>query len=56
MPGAELPDTAMAMLRARMLNDWCGTSYSLEEVAEMDDLLFDVLGALRRGLEPPKKK
>ena len=44
------------MLRARMLNEYCRTHYSLEEVAEMDDLLFEVLGAVRRGMEPPKKK
>ena len=39
-----------------MINTWLGTRYSLEEVAEMDDLLFEMLGAVRRGMEPPKKK
>jgi len=39
-----------------MINTWLGTQYSLEEVAEMDDLLFEMLGAVRRGMEPPKKK
>ena len=29
--------------------------HALEEVAEMDDLLFDVMGALRQALNPPKK-
>ena len=39
-----------------MINTWLGTQYNLEEVSEMDDLLFEVLGAVRRGMEPPKKK
>ena len=53
---ADLPDAATVMLKARMINDWCGTHYTLEEVSEMPDLLFEVLGALRRGLQPPRKK
>lgn len=54
MPGAELPDAAITMLRARTINGYCHTHYSLEEVAEMPDLLFEVLGAVRQGLEPIK--
>jgi len=50
-----LPDAAEVMLKTRMINDWLHTNYSLEEVGEMPDLLFDVLGALRQALYPPKK-
>ena len=50
-----MPDAAEIMLKTRMVNDWLGTSYSLEEVGEMDDLLFDIMGALRQALNPPKK-
>lgn len=50
-----MPDAAAVMLKTRTLNQWLGTSYSLEEVAGMDDLLFDVLGAVRQALNPPKK-
>lgn len=39
-----------------MLNDYCRTHYSLEEVAEMDDLLFEVLASVRQGLEPVKRE
>jgi len=44
------------MLRARGLNRWLGTHYTLDEVAEMDPLVFDVLAALNRGLFPPEPK
>ena len=52
---ATMPDAATVMLKTRMINDWLGTRYSLDEVAEMDDLVFDILGALRQALNPPKK-
>ena len=52
---AELPSLAWTMLRAKNLNGWCGTTYSLEEVDEMDPLVFIVLDALRQGIEPPRK-
>jgi len=51
-----MPDAARTMLKTRMINDWLGTRYTLDEVAEMDDLLFDILGALRQALNPPKKE
>jgi len=44
------------MLNCRQLNKWLGTSYTLEEVAEMDWLVFDILGALAVALDPPKGK
>ena len=50
-----MPDAAEIMLKTRMVNDFLGTRYSLEEVSEMDDLLFDMLGAIRQALFPPKK-
>ena len=44
MPDAEpMPDAAMVMLKTRLLNDWLGTSYSLDDVADMDELTFEVL-------------
>jgi hypothetical protein len=33
------------MLRTRILNDWTGAAYTMEEVAEMDWTLFEVLAA-----------
>ena len=52
---AELPDLALTMLNARRLNDWLGTAYSLEDVEDMDPLIFTVLDALSQGIETPKK-
>jgi len=52
---AELPAVAVHMLNARVLNQWCGTSYRLEEVAKMPALLFEILQSLQQGLEPPAK-
>lgn len=48
----------MVMLQTRLLNNWLGTSYTLDQVAEMEPLLFDILVALNQGLFPlePKKK
>jgi len=43
------------MLRTRVLNDWLGTSYTLDEVSEMDWLTFDIMGAVKQALDPPKK-
>lgn len=56
MPDADPPEAAVVMLRAKVLNDYLGTSYTLAEVAEMDGLLFDILGALKQGLNPPESK
>lgn len=46
-----MPDVAIAMLRTRALNDLLKTSYSIEEVLEMDPLTFEVVAALRAGLD-----
>lgn len=48
--GAGLPDAAVVMMNTRMLNQWLGTHYTLDEVAGMDGLLFELLHALREGL------
>jgi len=53
--GAELPDAARVMLETRMLNQWLGTSYTLEQVAEMDPLVLVLMNALNQGLTPPPK-
>ena len=53
MPDAEpLPEAALTILHTRMLNDYTGASYSLEEVAGMDPLLFEVLVAVKQGMNP----
>ncbi len=51
-----MPDAASALLGARILNHYAGTSYTLEEVAQMDPLIWDIIAALQRGLEPPKRR
>jgi hypothetical protein len=51
---ATMPDAARIMLQTRMVNDWLGTNYTLDEVAEMDELTFEIMGALRQALNPPK--
>jgi len=43
------------MLKTRALNDWLGTTYTLDEVAEMDWLTFDIMGAIKEAANPPKK-
>ena len=47
-----MPDVAIAMLRTRAINDLLGTRYSVEEVQEMDPLVFQVIAALKAGLHP----
>ena len=49
------PDAAVTMLNCKLLNGWLGTSYTLEEVAEMDWLTFEILSALQGALNPPPK-
>jgi len=44
------------MLKTRTLNQWLHTSYTLDEVAEMDPLVMEILQALHRGLFPPDPK
>jgi hypothetical protein len=44
------------MLNTRSLNTWLGTTYTLEEVAEMDPLIFVMLNAIRQGMDPPKER
>ena len=43
------------MLNARALNTWAGTRYTLDEVSEMDPLLFVLLSAIRQAQTPPEK-
>ena len=47
---------AGVMLNAKILNDYLGTSYTLEEAAEMNPLVMVILLALKQGLNPPKKR
>ena len=54
LPDAELPEAAEVMLNTRSINRYLGTSYTLDEVAEMDPVLFTMLAALRQGENPPK--
>ena len=42
-----------------MLNQWLGTAYTLDEVAEMDPLLMDMISVIGQGVKPrlpPKDK
>ena len=41
------------MLHTRTLNNWLGTTYTLEEVSEMDWLVFDIMGAIKQAANPP---
>ena len=56
-PGVDttMPDAARVMLQTKMLNDFLGPVYTLDDVSEMHWLTFDVLGAIRQALNPPKK-
>lgn len=42
------------MLYTRWLNEWSHTSYTFEQVAEYPPLMFEMLAALQRGVNPPK--
>jgi hypothetical protein len=48
------PDAAAVLLQTRLLNRWLHTNYTLEEVAAMDPMVFDIMNALHRGLFPPE--
>lgn len=54
-PDVEPPDAAVIMLNTRMLNDWTGAGYTMEQVAEMDPLLFDVMVGQKQGMYPVEK-
>ena len=59
--GAELenpdpPDAAIVMMKTRALNNSFGTSFTFEEVAEMDDMLFWLYGRLIPIMNPEKPK
>ena len=43
------------MLKTRALNDWLHTNYTLDEVAEMDWLGFDIMGTIKEAANPPKE-
>ncbi len=47
-----MTDVGWLMLQTRMLNDYLGSSYRIEDVEVMDPLLFVILQAQRQGLEP----
>ena len=55
-PDADMTELGYVMLNAKLLNNWTGCSYSLDEVAEMDSLVFVVLNAMSQGMEPRKGK
>ena len=40
------------MLRTRHINDWTGAAYTMEQVAEMDWSLWEVMAAEKQGLNP----
>lgn len=51
---ADLPDAAIVMLRTRWLNNWLGTTYTLDEVEAMSPLTFAIAVALARGQATPR--
>ncbi len=55
VPDSEPPDAARIMLYTKRLNEWAHAAYTFEEVAEMNPLIFEMLGAIQRGLAPAKK-
>ena len=38
------------MLRTRLVNDWLGTNHTMEEVAEMDWTLFEIMAAEKHAI------
>lgn len=44
------------MLHTRIINQWLGTSYTMDEVAEMPDTLLDLIAGLQGGLNPRPKR
>ncbi len=56
MEDADPPDAAVIMMRTRALNKSLGTSYTLEQVGEMDHLLFSLHGWVMQALYPPPPK
>ena len=51
-----LPELAAHMLNVKVVNDYLGTSYGIEEVASWDGLVIDILLALRQGMNPTQKQ
>lgn len=51
-----MPDAARIMLETRLLNGFLGTSYTLDEVAEMDSLIVALVGALQDGIYPAQRR
>lgn len=49
-PDAAMPDAANVLLATRLLNRFTGSSYTCEEVAVMDPLIFEYVEALEQGI------
>ena len=49
MPEAEMPDLAWLMVATRKLNGFLGTSYTVEQVRDMNPEWILVVDALRMG-------
>lgn len=56
----DAPDAAYIMLQTRQLNQWLGTNYTLDEVANdpvlRDPMVLNMMGAIQSGLTPPDQK
>ena len=56
----EAPDAAHILLNTKMVNDYVGAVYTLEDVANdpalRDPLLAGLIGAIRSGMMPPEQK
>ena len=44
------------MLNTRIFNEYLGSAYGLEEVADMDPIMMIIMLALKRGMDPPRKR
>lgn len=51
-----MPDAAVILWRTRGINQYLGTHFTPEEVADMDWLVFDMLAAMSRAEFPKKPK
>jgi len=51
-----MPDALALMLNTKLINSFMGTAYTVEEVADMDWLVFEMIAAYQQGMNPPPKK
>jgi len=55
-PPPDPPDLAVLLWQTKLFNHWTGASLSPEQVAEYDPLVFQVMGMVAQGMDPPRVK